>query len=513
MAWHYRLLEQITAEADPALADHPSVDRALAAAWSSAEPGGRGRLVASMLGRGGPAGAEALIRRRHELDAVSRAALAERAKTNGGNRDLTPALRRVLKGPDAQGRMNAIEMIADAGDGALADLLIDRLHDPNDDVRAAAGRALLSLTDRVEAMTAGEVVQGGGGIRGAQRLVEAAARAVERFAHHQNLAALEAWCVVADRGLAAGGGVVEALQDPEHAAVGKLRELLRTAATADQATATRRSRGLVPALAFAPLALAAVEGLRGLAAAGGEAMAEALNGREHLLDLPAVRRGLSRAADPAGLVPAEQEFLRFPGGIGGVWIDALPLSAHSKAERWCVWLDAAETDTATDRLAVLRRLLAVLDAEPKRSPTRSAAAGTLARRAADPDAAVARLAVAWSLASGNLAAAERDGVMHAASRSPRPAVRRLVERRLGAEAFDRLWRAWPRMDTAQRVAAARAALRTDPTARARLDSQLHRGGLDRERALEIVVCVQAPADAGRSKPAQATPPGQEIAAR
>ena len=281
MPWNYTILDRLSLGKHPQL-NHPSVELALSAAWASADAGGKQRLVTAMLHRRQTRGLELLIRRLHELGADARAELVRRAE------DLDTPLRKCLGDPagnDPTPPVNALGLIADGAAGGLADLATSRLRHAHPQVRTAAGACLRLLALKAPQMPP----------RSATRLADAVNGAVERFAHHRHPAALRAWLALAPRGLAAGGGVVEALQDPDHPAVGPMRELLQAAEGPEV------RRGLIAALSFRTLALAATAGLRVCAAQN--QLDPVLKDQEHLLDLPAVRRGLARVGDPTELWP------------------------------------------------------------------------------------------------------------------------------------------------------------------------------------------------------------------
>ncbi|MEM7624555.1 MAG: hypothetical protein AAF333_02885 [Planctomycetota bacterium] len=469
MAWNYPLIDRLLVGQDRWLAEHPATERALATAWATAKPAGRRKLIAALLAQSQPAGLLLLIRRLHELDPASRDELVRRLD------QLQSPLRRCLAGPDDSDTVaigNALTLIAEGAAGDLAYLVVAKLRHTAPEVRAAAGACLRLLAQKAPAMEPGT----------AGRLAEAVNDAVARFAHHRHPAVLRAWLALAPRGFAAGGRAVEALQDAEHPAVGPIRELLQ------DADGPEVRNGLITALAWPTLALAAVAGLRACAAEG--QLGPVIAGREHLLDLPAVRRGLSRVGDVAELLPVSPQPLpREPKATEtepacpawAAWIEALPMPDLDRALRLGRFM--ASPDPAT-RLSALRRLLPLADRRRADDPRAVAESATHVQNASenDTDPAIARLAGAWLLAR---ARTEPEG-LSAVARSRHASIRTAAGRRLGATAFERMWAAWPRLGDRARLDAARAALRLDPTARTRLESQLRGGGAARQRAVEIV---------------------------
>lgn len=466
MAWNYPLIDRILANQDAWLVEHPSVERALGTAWATARPAGRRKLIAALLKQSRPAGLLMLIRRLHELDADSRDEMSKRLD------DLQTPLRQCLAGAndaDTVAIGNALSLIAQGAAGDLAYMVVAKLRHRAPEIRAAAGACLRMLAQKASDMppaTAG-------------RLIEAVNDGVVRFAHHRHPAALRAWLALTPRGFAAGGAVVEALQDAEHPAVGPMRELLQ------EADGPEPRHGLIAALALPTLSLAAVAGLRVCVAQG--QLGPVIAGREHLLDLPAVRRGLARVGDATELLPALPTAKPTDGyeldfrGAWAAWIDALPGPALGKALRLGHLM--AVPDPAT-RLAALRYLFALADRKLTDDPRAVAEAARHVRETAqnDADPDLARLAGTWLLAR---AQAEPEGLT-AVVRSRHAGLRAAASRRLGATAFERLWTAWPRLGDRARLDAARAALRLDPTSRTRLESQLRGGGAARQRAVEIV---------------------------
>ncbi|MBB6428785.1 hypothetical protein [Algisphaera agarilytica] len=476
MAWKYPLLERIAAGKDPWLVDHPSVERAMGVAWDSADPAGRRKIIATLLSRRQPEGMVVLIQRLHELDPGSRAELAQRIDR------LQKPIRLVLSGSssaqDLRAQINALLLIEAAGAGDLTYLVCEKLRSTLPEVRVQAENTLRGMAGRASTMPPTD----------AQRLTQSVNDAVVRFGNHKNTAALQAWLGLAPRGLVAGGAAIEALQDAEHPAVGPMRELL----IAPEHPLVRA--GLVACLAIPTLTLAAVQGMR--RCFQNHHWGQAIEGREHLLDWSAVRRGLARAGEPEHLLPAswesqsEQAIAALPA-----WITALPISPLNQAIRLGHLTHHDAPRTA--RFAATRRLMDLVDTSAS-DPGAAADPRVLAEvrqqllsRADDEDASISRLAATWLLRRIPHAGHDEE-VLTALSRSRHEATQSLAIRRLAASAFDRLWDAWPRLNDASRLSAARAALKADPLAYRRLESQLKRGGSHRTRALEIVTCVPRP---------------------
>lgn len=476
MAWNYPLLDRIASGQDPWLINHPSVERAMGVAWDSADPAGRRKIIATLLQRPRPEGLVVLIQRLHELDPGSRAELSRRID------QLQKPLRLVLSGsgpaatPDAQ--INALILIEAAAAGSLTYLVTEKLRSPHDTVRQRAEACLLGMVSRIDQMNDVD----------SRRLTEAVNDAAVRFANHRRLAALRAWLGLAPRGLVAGGAALEALQDADHPAVGPMRELLKNAEHAHDRT------GLVAALAVPTLTLAAVAGLRRCVQDG--LWGEAIQGREHLLDWAAVRRGLARAGEPQQLLPeswadqAEAAAAALPA-----WISALPLSPLDQAIRLGPF--TADTAPLSARFAATRRLIELAnqtvahDGQAADPRLLAEVHRELQHRANDEHPRLARLAATWLLSQRNQAGPD-DAALAALSRSRHSGVQAMASQRLSVTAFDRMWNAWPKLSPNARLQAARTALKLDPFASQRLETQLRRGGRPRTQALEIVTCIPKP---------------------
>lgn len=501
MAWNYPLITAIAAaarrrglpgprSAAATLHGHRALDAALAAAWDTAGQTGRARIVDLQLSRGTPAAAEGLVTQLHRLDGPARTVLLGRVS------DLHPALRRMLgrstaaadtpdrtRVTDAQSAINALWLIEHGDAGVLAYLALPRLRDPDAAVRDAAAACLLGLADGRHRPRAGADVPPDH--RATAAVAESLDQAVVQYGNHLNPGALRAWVAQGPAAFDPEAPALAALNDPEHASVPALRELLKNA----DGPAVRR--GLVGLLGLPTLALAAVVGLRRVAEEGSAALAGVLHGQSHLLDLPAVRRGIARGGQPEALWPAA--FAR--GGTQPAcdalpaWAAALPGSPREVLSR----LGPLTADgTVARRLDALRRAAQCArpadpqDAQRAAAPAfRHALQTTLAPLTADPDPRIAAPAAAClqreqadarrpDTPPGRRFRAPGPPDPHAVpggATPPRPSVprsHRAAARRVAATAFEPLWHAFSRLPAAQRRRAAAAALRLDPTARERL---------------------------------------------
>ncbi len=412
MAWHYPILDRITAGRDRWLADHPSVERALGAAWVSADPTGRRRIIAALFERSHPAGLVTLIRHFHVLDAGSRAELCQRVGK------LHAPLRQVLSGKEWAAVFNALSIIEAAGAASLTYLVVEKLRHGEDPIRERAGEVLRNLALHRQILTPPNV----------GRLAEAVDDAVLRYASHQHPAALHAWLALGPRVMTPASKAVAAMESRGHPAVAPLRSLLTAALCVES------RRGLVPCLGVPPLTLAAIAGLQACAQRGN--LAGALAGHDHLLDLPAIRRGLARAAEPQHLLPPpqppasdEQDENHAPAAEPSIpamaaWIDALPLPPLAKVTRLIPLLDDPSAEV---RLAVARRLMGLADPQHQGDPRLATEVEqAMLSRLADPSDALARLAGLWLLR-------RPGGLMrfrHELSRCPEASIQAATVRRL-----------------------------------------------------------------------------------
>lgn len=480
MPWKYRLLDELnqrpgSASRGGGWSSHPSVEPAMAAAWASADAGGKRRLIAALLQRSQPQAMITLIERFHELDEASRHAMLESAQ------DLYRPMRQLMSAGQRAGIskaavFNGITLIEQAGATGLAYLVIEKLKHPEPEVRQRASECLGSLVERIGQMPP----------RAASELAVAVRDGVARFASHRHPAVLRAWFGLGGRVLAvASGGGCDWLDDPEHPAVVAMRELLSRADGPDV------QRGLAGALGFPTLGLAAVAGLR--QGIPGGWLGPALAGQEHLVMSTGARRCLGRVSEASDLWPSSAMIRTWDeAGRRGLtaWATALPGTNLSRAERLAALVD---DESPVVRLAAMRGLITLAGEEHDGDPrVVHQVQLLLMERTRDRDAGLARLAASWLMRSSADRRDKPQQTQHCAQmmKSPHESVRVAAGRRLGADSFDRMWAAWPRLDEKARLSAARAAIRLDPATRRRLSEHLRSDSASRQRAMEVVTLVQ-----------------------
>ena len=170
----------------------------------------------------------------------------------------------------------------------------------------------------------------------------------------------------------------------------------------------------------------------------------------------------------------------------------------------CLWLGLTGSAVGQDVrvLGVVGEALqAVAQRDPRGSIARLAAAWLLSRRGVSAARAAARPKTSrgevngWSGGvgggvSGDAEESRAAGLLGSSHEAVRVMAGRRLGGRLGRRAFERVWDAWPRLDDVSRLRAARAALRLDPTARAKLDAALAGDVRDRSRAQSIAAQLE-----------------------
>ncbi|MEE9403517.1 MAG: hypothetical protein V3V20_01375 [Algisphaera sp.] len=490
MGWHYPLLDRLTA-AKPRrgrqsplnkLKKHRALDAALAAAWDTAGPQGRARITALQLTRQTPGAAQNLIAHLHHLEAPARTVLLDRVS------ELHAALRHTLTrnntGHLHQSRVNALWLIEHGDAGTLAYLAVPELRHTDPTLRQAAENCLCGLA-RGQHPAAQHRSS-----HCTDNLNQAIQRAVADFPIDGHLGALRAWLALGPAAFDLHGPALTALQNPEHPAVSGLRALAKEAATPDI------RRGLVGLLGIPNIALAAVAGLRHCAAQAPTQLAEALHGRTHLIDLPAVHRGLTRGGNADALWPETA--------------DQAPLHPCNALPAWATALGGSPTEQLTRlgpltasgplarRLDALRRITQLLCHPKANNHLRRVGHTWLEPLAADSNPALASLAGTCLLRCAPPAAnspIQRTPSLTTPApptRHPTPHVltaehcRRAATRRMAATAFEPLWHSWSRLPAHHRHRAAATALRLDPSARRRLRLALDSHNLDIRHHAQVI---------------------------
>lgn len=442
----------------------PGVDRAIAAALPSADAGTRRRIAHALLARGEPGALRTLILHFPVLPADVQHRVVEATDT------LYRPLREAAD--TADGRLPALEIIRRAGDPKLAYLAASLLRDRDEAIRTEAGDCLIELA-RQAATDHEPGVNWRINAHGARELIRSVEEAVEHFARDRQEAALFAAVWLLPRPMP---GLHETLSDSTHPATSALRRMLEDDAREDLA------RGLLWLLSVPPLADAALDTLINRL---GRGSLQGVFDQRAMLALPRVAATLGRARRVARHLEgfAIRGDLPAPAAAGLLRLaDAVPLEPAVRLE---LWRRAMQHQDPAVRLLSVRRLAAAAvqsgdangravggtsgESDPGHdgrseetsggdASLREAARKALAELCDDDEEAVARVAATAWLRRGE-AMPLRPLASLLVNRHA--SVRDMAARRLGPMGFERLWRAWPKLDPDRRLAAAEALIRID----------------------------------------------------
>lgn len=451
--------------------DDPAVDAALAAALPTARGRALKIIALTLLDRHRPEGLLGLILSYHRLGPDARRHLVAHAQ------DLFRPLREAVATNGDEGPANAIEIIRASLATRLAYLVTDQLRHGSETVKDQAADCLLHLAQR--AATAAEPAAAPAiDAQAVEFLQTAIGDAVKAYGQHRHQSVLTALAWLLPRPVAEA---MACLDDRRHPASAPMQSALR------RADDPGIRRILLPMLASAEQAAAAVDGLRQAVSAGrvGEALPWF-----HLLALAPGGRALGRVTSPAMLWPeAEQVRAMPPHQRRGLpaYLMALPLSDEDRIARLGRLRDG---DDAATRLFALRRLIEIAVPSPDRvpggdgSPAGDAADDAVAAFCHDADEAIARLALRHLIRRDYPGLSK---VLASLVNSRHEQVRRLAGQRLAPLGFARLWETWTRLDTPRRLAAGRALIKIDPNFHRMLGDRLvHPQRKSRVRALAMI---------------------------
>lgn len=419
----------------------PGVDQAIAAALPSADVATCRRIAEALLERGEPIALRALILVFHKLPADVQHRIVESADT------LYRPLREATN--LTEGRRPALEIIRRCGDPKLAYLAASVLRDRDEAVRAVAGECLIELA-RQAATDHQRGVNWRIDAGGARELIRSVEEVVEHFGRGGQEAALIAAVWLLPRPMPE---LRKTLSQSTHPATSALRRMLEENEVDDLA------RGLLWLLSVPPLADAAIDALIDRLNRGS---IHAVFDQWAMLLLPAAMPTLGRARRVARHVESFtiRGDLPAASAVGLLRLcDALPLEAAARME---MWRRATQHQDPAVRLLGVRRLAAAATTRVQNArgeeddSLREAARGWLGELCEDDDEAVARAAAtAW------LRRREAMPLRPLASLvvNRHASIRQIAARRLGPMGFDRLWRAWPKLDPERRCAAAEALIR------------------------------------------------------
>lgn len=415
----------------------PSVDGALAAALSTADEASLRFLALTILERKQPQGTVGLIHNYHLLPEDIQAQIIA---ISG---DLYRPLREAATSKNNQGPINAIQIIALSKRPRLTYLVAERLIHGPAVLRGAASACLLQLAQWSATDTPNDIPPRIDS-ESASYLLKSIDDAIGAFGTHFQQPVLQAMAAVSPRYLP---GAMRNFADWHHPVVEPVRKLLERPEDA----ATRR---LLLILGRLPTLMnAALMGIHSSVQANklGEVLESA-----HMLLIASMQRNILRLSDPDRFWPQPQQIMQMPPHQSRAlarWVMALPLEPAERVVRLSMLNRSGDPGT---RLAALRQLL-VLGRDPQAEIQGVNAA--ICGYTNDTDAAIARIALRhlicckWKDLAQLLLRLVNNG---------QPQVQKLASQYLSSVGFDRLWNAWPRLETKQQLAAGRAMIKIDP---------------------------------------------------
>jgi HEAT repeat protein len=416
-----------------------SVDRALAAALPTADAQSRQWIALILLERQHAGSLTALVVNYHLLEEPTRVALI------GQIEHLYSPMRVASESRDEQVRTNVIEIVRRARHSRLAYLVTDQLRHMPREVRQAAADCLLELaqgharSDQVNSADARSVAY----------LAKAIFQAVRSFDVHGQKEMLHALTLVSPMPL---DETRELLVDAEHPATSALARLMEDA----EAPATRRAL-----LAYAKVPTLVDAALIGIGNAWRHGHCADVLHTAHLTIDGSVRELLLSLKQPILLLPRVDqlpEALAASGKPSNLqqwrhlpqWIMALPIEASQKVQKLAALEQVPDAPT---RLAALRRLMQLSED----SQTLCACA-VIADFCHDPHTPLARIAIRF------LVRRKWEGLMPLLLKLVNGSdqqIRVLAAAQLAPLGFNRLWAAWPRLSSANQIAAGRALIKLD----------------------------------------------------
>jgi HEAT repeat protein len=459
-----------------------SADQAMAAALPTADPVALAFLARALLERGQPEGLVGLIRWFHRLEETVQNLVIEQADR------LDRALRETSRDGDEQAVANVIDVVQGVGPGPATYLLGEALRSKNKTIAVRAADALFAMAERaadddgptspppesVAATTPGPAEADKDAAapppRSNRQFLHAAVEdAVCAFGQHRQPRALRAMLALVTRPMPKAW---RDLSMEHHPAVLELRRQVKAG---DDAVVRR-----------ALFVLLCLPTLRGhVVAALPRVVSESgLQGpltNWHFLLLPAVKPALARLTQVRAFVPELSDLGSWPAAsLRGLatWFAALPTQPNEQSEHLASLHGCAD---AMARLSALRWLMARSAAG---GPGSGAATDAVPRFCDDAEPAIARIALR------HLRRLRWPGLTKLLAQmvnSPHAQVRQLASRKLAPIGFDRFWKAWPKLDGGQRLAAGRALIKIDPHFHSHLVAKLSDPATDvRVRALSIV---------------------------
>ena len=442
-----------------------SVDQALAEALPTADPQAARLASLMLLQRSDTTSRVALVRYLDRLPSDVQAIIIDSAS------DLYGPLRKAANQKETRCAENLIRIILRAKQGKLAYLIAEQLLHRPEEVRCQAAACLLALTRHTRPSPRGPV----GTVRrvspfdvDAAHYVQAAVEeSVRQFAHHKQPDVLTSLALLAARGIRS---TLDLLDDPQHAAVGPLRQLLEQAQDCEILRASLVWLR-VPSLVDATT--------RGIAVACDQGRLGEVLDHWHMLRDPRAVRGLRRLSSVGSLWPTKRTIERMPAGQArglSSWGASVAVSDSQRVE---MWASIRHSPVAAARLSALRG--AIQWDDDSENPE---AGNVVAGFCNDPEVSIARIALR------HLFRRRWDGLKHLLPRlvnSKHWEIRQLASARLAADLFVKLWDRWTRMTPRERQDLAAALIKIDPRFNHRLRLRLSRSDSgSRLRAISII---------------------------
>jgi HEAT repeat protein len=397
-------------------------------------------------------GLSAVVRHLHELPN----SVQEHARAHADRLDAP--IREALVSRQPAAVANAIELLVELRLARLAYLLPEAVRHGPGETRKQAAMGLLSLAKARQEIPADQ----------RPHLCSAIEPTIVAYERHPHPALLDAFLELLTCSMPQAWS---ALSDPEHPAVGPLRDRL----AAGRSPASRTA--LLPMFTVPTLTHACAAGLRQAIEQG--QLNEVLT-HAWALTQTSVLHSLQRLDPPEPYLPKPQAIAQLDDAARASLADyyaALPLPPDRLIQQLSVLL---EDGAPAVRLSALRVWVHVDRSEPAVRQRMIEGLGTLTQ---DRESSLARLALRTLESWGeSLVRAAAGKLLH----SPHEFVRDAINRRLGVVAFEKLWKRWAEMQPEHRLLTARAVRKIDPEFEHRLRQKLAGRAEDRTRALALI---------------------------
>ncbi|MCC7147024.1 MAG: HEAT repeat domain-containing protein [Phycisphaeraceae bacterium] len=452
--------------------DDASVDQAIAAAMPTVHVADMPEVVQVAIYRHRPESLSSLVTHFHRMPASIQGAVVSQAAR------LDAELRQAFQNRQTQTAVNALKIIQRSRAYRLAYLVSDQLTHDRPALHRAASECLHALTDGMNSSQEPSSNQSAQ----VRFLIEAVENAASHYEKHAQTEVITSLLSLSRRLSPAARQIFD---HPRRPAVVVAQQLLA------QPTDPAALRSILPSLAVTSLAPAARLGLHRAVTERG---LEIFLLDSHLLLVPAISRSLAHVNHPYHMLPGGIPGA-LPGALPGAgvgaekalspqalqglprWIAALPLPPKDQAKAWADLAGAEDPLVRSSALRCLFQAAAASDDPEYLSAIAVYTAGS------DPD--LARIALRYLI---RCSWSGLDALISKLLQSPFPHVVELAQARLAAVGFDRLWRSWPKLSAAQRLASGAAAIRLVPTFFSQLGAKL--AAADRAEQLRALAVVQ-----------------------